>query len=68
MNQLSSFAFLKNPTLVLEMHKKFAHSRKIAAMDPDLLKKMDSMIEDAAWSAEFSQGIFKEAKKMRSTL
>ncbi len=26
------------------------------------------MMEDAAWSAEFSKGIFKEARKMRSTL
>lgn len=42
---------MRNPSLVLEMHKKFAHSRKIAAQEPDLLKKIDSMIEDAAWSA-----------------
>ena len=51
LNQLSSFKLMKNPVIVKDLHLKFAHSRKFAADNPDLIRKIDSMMEDAAWSA-----------------
>ena len=39
----------------------------MAAQHPDLIQKIDQMIEDAAWSVEFSKRVFNEAGKMRST-
>ena len=58
---------MRNPLHAKDMFIKFAHSQSMAAQHPDLIQKIDQMIEDAAWSVEFSKRVFKEAGKMRST-